>query len=605
MRVADFIFRFLHERGVDTVFMVSGGQAMFLVDAVCQNKGIRALCTHHEQSAGMAAEAYGRLTGKLGVALVTAGPGAVNVMNGVAGGWTDSAPMMILSGQSGYSFVRYQQNHPIRQYGIQGINIGPLVEKVTKYFVTVDDPAKILFYLQKAYFLAFDGRPGPVWIEVPLDVQKMEVPEGLCEEFVPPPSCFDRTQLSAQVGRVLDSIRTAKRPILLVGQGVRSAGALPEMIGVLDRVKIPVLTARLGIDLINSDHPLYVGRPGNYGDRAANFAIQNADLILVVGCRLASALVGHDPKNFGKHAKKIVVDIDGEELQKPGVEIGIKIHDDARRFFTEFLRQAATCMFPDFSLWAGRCRSWRETYQVVLDSYKKETPVNSYYFAKVLSDLATKDDVILVDTGTCFHVLCQVWQVKKGQRFLTTGGISSMGYWAAGLGACLANDRKSTIVVTGDGSLQMNIQEFATIKHNRLPVKVFIFNNNGYLLIRHTQKNFLEGRLFGEGPETGVWCPDSLKIASAYGIKGVRISSPDEVEAGIREVLQHDGPVICDVITPEWQLIVPRISSDKRADGTLVSRPYEDMFPFLDRDELRGNMIAEQEEDREAVDGRG
>jgi acetolactate synthase-1/2/3 large subunit len=570
--------------------MVSGGQAMFLVDAVARNKKLKPICTHHEQSAGMAAEAYARITGKLGIALVTAGPGSINVTNGLVGGWTDSAPMMIISGQSALSAVQYQQKTKIRQYGIQGINIKPLVESATKFFVTVDDPSKILYYMGKAYHLATTGRPGPVWIDVPLDVQRMEVPEHLLEEYVPehPKS---NTQLKKEVATVLESIQAANRPIIIAGQGVRLAKALPEFYATIEKLRIPLLTSRLGIDLIESDNELYVGRPGTYGERSANFAIQNSDLIIAVGCRLATALVGHDPKNFGKNAKKIVVDIDQEELDKPGLVIDMKINNDAKLFFHELLKQTETVKTPDYKSWIEICNNWKIKYPVVQESYKDETPVNSYVFVDALTKQATKDDMVLVDTGTCFHVAAQAWKIKKDQRFLTTGGISSMGYWVAGLGACVANNNKRTIIITGDGSLQMNIQEFATIKHHNLPIKTFIFNNNGYLLIRHTQRNFMEGRLLGEGPDSGVWCPDSLKIAEAYGIKGVRINSVDELEAKIKEVMEYDGPVICDVMTPEWQLIMPRVSSDKMPDGSLVSRAYDDMFPHLDRDELAANTV--------------
>jgi len=395
------------------------------------------------------------------------------------------------------------------------------------------------------------------------------------------------------VASIYELLAITERPIFIVGQGVRIAKAVDDLHMLLSRLRVPVLTSRLGIDIIESDNELYVGRPGNYGERSANFAVQNADAIISVGCRLATALVGHDAKNFGKHAKKIVVDIDVKELEKPGVPIDLKIHADAKLFLAEMVHQLNSAKEYDFSPWIQKCNDWKKRYPVVLKSYRYETPVNSYYFTKRLSALATKDDMILVDTGSCFHVVCQVWKIKKDQRFLTTGGLSSMGYWVAGIGACMANNRKRTIVVTGDGSLQMNIQEFATIKHNNLPIKVFIFNNNGYLLIRHTQRNFMEGRLFGEGPETGVWCPDAVKVADAYGIKGVRIDSVNGIDDKIDEVLDYDGPVICDVITPEWQLIIPRVSSEKRPDGVLVPRPYEDMYPYLDHEQLKKEMVAE------------
>ena len=598
MTIAEFIFNFLSEKQVDNVFMVSGGQAMFLDDALYRSKNINVICTHHEQAAGMAAEAYGRITGKLGVALVTAGPGSVNVISGVVGGWTDSSPMMIISGQSNSYFVDYQRKSNIRQFGIQGIDIKPLVNKITKFFVTVDDPSKILFYLQKAYYYAFSGRPGPVWIDVPLDIQSMEVPFRLLEEFIPEENNFDNFIINAEISKIVGLILESKRPIIIAGQGLRLGSAILEFNKLVEITGIPVVTSRLGIDLIDSNNRQYVGRPGNYGERAAHFAIQNSDLIISLGCRLAASLVGHNAKDFGRNAKKVVIDIDREELKKPGINIDFAINADIKIFLSEMLKQLKKVNLPDYNKWVDNCNYWKKKYPVVLESYKDDVPVNSYFFTDRLSKYSKPKDMILLDTGSCFHVVSQVWKIKKGQRFLTTGGLSSMGYWAAGLGACVANNRKRTIVITGDGSLQFNIQELATIKHNKLPIKLFIFNNNGYLLIRQTQKNFMDGRLFGESPKTGVWCPDALKIADAYEIKGVRISHPSEVDKKIEEVMEYDGPVICDVITPEWQLIIPRIASEKLPDGTLIAKPYEDMYPFLDREELRSNMIIKPEDEK-------
>lgn len=594
MTVSDYIFDFLQHSGVDTAFMVSGGQAMFLVDALGRHPDIRTICTHHEQSAGMAADAYARITGKLGVALVTAGPGSVNIINGLIGGWTDSAPMMVISGQSTSSCVDYQAKSGIRQYGIQGIYIQPFVEKATKFFVTVDDPAKIQYYMEKAFYLATHGRPGPVWVDVPLDIQRMEVPNKLLAPFHPEVNDVPPIASQDQILKTWELLKNAKRPLVIAGQGVRIAHADSHLRTLIESLKIPLITTRLGIDLIESKHPLYVGRPGNYGERAANFAVQNADFILSIGSRLATASVGHDSASFGKHAIKVVVDIDPKELGKPGVPIDLKIKGDAKSFIMSLLEIAKADEMQDTSPWVSLCTRWKRDYPVVLPEYKDEKPVNSYYFTEQLCQKTERDDVILVDTGSCFHVACQAWKVKEGQRFITTGGLSSMGYWVAGMGACAANHYRRTIVITGDGSLQMNLQEFATIKHYNLPIKVIIFNNNGYLLIRQTQRNFMEGRLFGEGPQSGVWCPDSLRIADAYGIKGVRIDSIENLDAKIDEVLNHEGPVICDVMTPEWQLLIPRVSSEKLPDGRLVSRKYEDMFPYLAKEELRHNMVSEQ-----------
>lgn len=594
MNVSEYIFDFFEKKGIDTTFMVTGGQAMWLNDAVGKNPNYEIICTHHEQSVAMAADAYGRIKNKPAIALVTAGPGSVNAMNGVVGGYTDSAPMIVISGQAALSFVEYQEETKIRQYGVQGINIKPLVESVTKYFITINNLQKVEYYLEKAFYFATTGRPGPVWIDVPLDIQRAEIDVKHQEKFVPELESEGKVTLKQAVEHAYDLLGKAKRPVFLVGQGVSLSGAREVFNELVNKARIPVITARLGIDLIESDNDLYVGRPGNYGERSANFAIQNADVIISAGCRLASSLVGHNPKQFGKNAYKFVIDIDQKELDKPGVKIDYKARIDCKDFFVELNKKLDANTLPDYEKWVQICKTWKLKYPVVQNDYSEEKLVNSYYFTDKLSEQAGPDANILVDTGSCFHVACQTWKIKKGQKYLTTGGLSSMGYWVAGIGACIANDRKNTIVITGDGSLQMNIQEFATIKHNKLPIKVFIFNNNGYLLIRHTQKNFMDNRLVGEGPSSGVWCPDSLEIAKAYGIKGVRIDSTDNIDEKIKEVLEYDGPVICDVMTPEWQLLVPRIASDKLPDGTLVSRDYEDMFPYLSPDELKANMVAEQ-----------
>ncbi len=591
MNVSEYIFEFLKGKGIDTAFLVTGGQAMHLNDALARCPEIKTMCTHHEQTCGMAADAYSRITGKLGLAVVTAGPGSINVVNGLVGGWTDSAPMMVISGQSALSCVNYQEESGIRQYGVQGIFIRPFVEKGTKYFVTVDDPAKIKYYMEKAYYMALSGRPGPVWVDVPLDIQRMEVPEHLSYGFTPDQEKYSEIDREIDIKNTWKILKAAKRPLVVAGQGIRLGDAQKELIELLESLRIPVVTTRLGIDLIESDHDLYVGRPGNYGERSANFAIQNADVILAIGSRLSTSSVGHDAKQFGRKAKKIVVDIDRKELDKPGINIDYKINDDAKLYLKALLKVVDKNEMEDTSKWVEQCKIWKETYPVVQPEYRTSNPVNSYYLTEKLCEKADNEHMILVDTGSCFHVACQTWKIKKGQRFLTTGGLSSMGYWAGALGACVANDYKKTIVITGDGSLQMNIQEFATIKHNNLPIKVFIFNNNGYLLIRQTQHNFMNDRMFGEGPTSGVWCPDSIEIAKAYGIKGVRIDDIKDLDSKLDEVLNYDGPVICDVMTPEWQLIMPRIASDKLPDGTLVSRAYDDMFPFLDREEYEKNII--------------
>jgi acetolactate synthase-1/2/3 large subunit len=593
MNVSEYIFDFFNKKGVEACFMITGGQAMYLDDAVGKNSNYSIICHHHEQACTMSAEAYGRIKNKPAIALVTAGPGSVNAMNGVVGAYTDSSPMIVVSGQANLSFVQYEEKTHIRQFGIQGINIRSMVEGLVKYFKTIDDLTKVDFYLEEAWEAATGGRPGPVWIDVPLDIQRSEVPANQVK-YMKQPMVSDSYRLEVAVGSIVNHLKNSKRPVWLVGQGVSLSGARCGFRKLAEKSCVPVITARLGIDLIESDHKLYVGRPGNYGERSANMAIQNADLIISLGCRLASSLVGHSPEQFGKHAYKIVVDIDSEELNKPGVHIDEKLRLNCKEVIDELNKRLENEQLPEYTEWVKQCNYWKKTYPVVQEEYKDEKPVNSYWFINRLSELAPSDANIMVDTGSCFHVACQTWKVKKGQQFLTTGGISSMGYWCAGIGACVANDRKDTIVITGDGSLQMNIQEFAPIHYNNLPIKTFVLNNNGYLLIRSTQRNFMEDRFVGEGPNSGVWCPELKKIAEAYEIPYFRIDNVDEIDDKVKLIFDLKGPVICEVMTPEWQALIPRITSEKMPDGRLVAHEYSDMFPFLSREEYKKNMIAEE-----------
>ncbi len=595
MNVSEFIFDYYNKKGVDSVFMVTGGQAMYLDDAVGKHPNYSIICHHHEQACTMSADAYGRIKNKPAIALVTAGPGSVNAMNGVVGAYTDSAPMIVLSGQANLSFVQYEEKTNIRQYGIQGINIRSMVEGLVKYFKTIDDVTMLEYYLEEGYLAATTGRPGPVWIDVPLDIQRAEVPVNALRKYHPNPEHDHSARLERTTDSIIEKLKNAKRPIFLVGQGVSLSGAREEFTKLAETAQIPVITARLGIDLMESDNKLYVGRPGNYGERSANLAIQNADVIVSLGCRLASSLVGHSPEQFGKNAYKIVIDIDQEELDKPGVKINEKARLDCKDVIDALNTKLEKESLPSYDSWVSICNEWKTKYPVVQPEYADQKPVNSYYFVDKLSQLAPSNANILVDTGSCFHVACQTWKVKKGQQFLTTGGLSSMGYWCAGIGACIANDREETIIITGDGSLQMNLQEFAPIHHNNLPIKTFVLNNNGYLLIRSTQRNFMEDRFVGEGPNSGVWCPDLEKVAEAYEMPFVRINSVEEIDEKVKQVFATDGPVICEVMTPEWQALVPRITSEKMPDGRLVAHEYSDMFPFLDREEYKKNMIAEQE----------
>lgn len=591
MNVSEYIFDFFNQKGVDTCFMVTGGQAMYLDDAVAKNKNYHVICHHHEQATTMCADAYGRLKLKPAIALVTTGPGSVNAINGVVGAYTDSSPMIVISGQTNLSFVKYQEKSNIRQFGVQGINIKPMVEDTVKNFITIEDILKLRYYLSEAWQSATEGRPGPVWIDVPLDVQRKEVPKDQLIKENEEDKSIDYYLLDKAVDSTINKLRVSKSPLLLAGQGISLSGSKELFNQLVEVLHIPVITSRLGIDIINSDNTYYVGRPGNYGERAANFAVQNADLIISIGSRLAAATVGRFPREFGKKAYKIVIDIDQKELDKPGVFINEKVRLDCKTFISSLLNKLSRVKLPDYDAWIKRTTEWKTNYPVVLPEYVNQKPVNSYYFIDRLSLIAPSNANVLVDTGSCFHVVAQTWKVKTGQRYITTGGLSSMGYWCAGIGSCIANECRDTIVISGDGSLQMNIQELATVRHNHLPVKLFVINNDGYLLIRAAQKNYMDGYLVGESPSTGVWCPDLEKIAAAYEIPFTRISRPEDVDSNIKQVLGTEGPVICEVMTPEWQAIAPRTSAEKLPDGKLLAHEYSDMYPFLPRDEYEAQFI--------------
>jgi len=590
MNVSEYIFDFFNQKGVDTCFMVTGGQAMYLDDAVAKNSHYHIICNHHEQASTMCADAYGRFKLKPAIALVTTGPGSVNAINGVVGAYTDSSPLIVVSGQTNFSFVKYQEKSSIRQFGVQGINIKPMVEDTVKSFITIDDVSKLRYYLTEAWQSATMGRPGPVWIDVPLDIQRREVSEDNIIEESEEDAVVDYYLLGKAVDSTINKLRVANRPLLLVGQGVSLSGAKELLVKLVEVLHVPVLTSRLGIDVINSDNIYYVGRPGNYGERAANFAVQNADLIISIGSRLAAATVGRFPREFGKNAYKIVIDIDQKELDKPGVFINEKVKLDCKTFISALLNKLTRVKLPDYSCWVRRTQEWKNKYPVVLPEYKNQEPVNSYYFVDRLSRFAPSNASVLVDTGSCFHVAAQTWRVKAGQRYITTGGLSSMGYWCAGIGSCVANEFKETIVITGDGSLQMNIQELATVRHNNIPLKIFVINNNGYLLIRSAQKNYMEGYLVGESPATGVWCPDLNKISSAYDIPFIRINKVNEVDSFIKKAFDIEGPVICEVITPEWQTIAPRTSAEKLPNGKILAHDYSDMYPFLPKEEYEAQF---------------
>lgn len=577
MTVSEYIFEFLQKKGLHTVYMVSGSSAMWLTDALKRTEKLKAVCCHHEQAAAMAAACYGRVADIPGACLVTIGPGATNALTGVAGAYVDSYPMFVLSGQASSRMVQYQAETGIRQKGTQSLNLEPLVASVVKYFAAVLDPKDIRYHMEKAYFEAMNGRKGPVWIDVPVDIQNRQIPdETAMKEFIAPEQADDDFDLT----EIMTMLKASQRPLILAGYGVRSAGAAALLKVFSEKHQIPIVTSRGGIDVIESDYPLYLGRPGSYGDRASHFALQQCDLLFVLGSRLAVSTIGYYPDRLAGRAKKIMVDIDPKELGKNDVPVDWKLCCDVQRFLGKLLAAETDIPAGDRKEWLGYCLGNKSKYPVVQETYRQEDPINSYYFTELLTDLVPENANIIVDTGSVCNIVSQTWKIKKGQNYIISGGLSSMGFWAAAIGAAALSDQ--VIALSGDGAVHMNIQELATLKYNRLPIKLFIYNNNGYLLIRHNQHNYMNDRFLGVGPDSGLAMPDFCAVAGAYGLKFVRISQREEIGAKVREVLAYDGPVVCEVMVQEFGIIAPRIASRVMPDGSLKAAEFDDLWPFLD-----------------------
>lgn len=596
LRVADYIFQTLADRGVRHVFMVTGGGAMHLNDAIGRESRIQYICNHHEQASAMAAEGYTRVTGKLGVVNVTAGPGSVNALNGVYGAFTDSIPMLVVSGQvKRETCLRtHGLTGKLRQFGDQEVDIVDMVQTMTKYAVMVAEPESIRYHLDRAIHLASVGRPGPCWLDVPVDVQGAMVDPASLRAYDPSEDAIetDAARLPEICRDIIKKISSAERPVLLAGSGIRVAGAVDVFQRVIGKLGIPVTTAWTH-DTIASSHPLFCGRPGSIGDRPGNFTVQNSDLILVIGSRLNIRQVSYNWGFFARHAFKIQVDADRAELEKPMVKIDLPVCADARLFLEEMERQlVGHTPAPAHVGWLEWCRERRRRYPV-FQPEKQTTQgkeINPYHFAHVLFQELAEDDVIACGDATATIVTFQCADVQPGQRLFSNSGAASMGHdLPSAIGAAVARGGKRVICLAGDGSLQMNIQELQTLAHHRWPIKLFVLNNGGYLSIRQTQSNFF-GLQVGATPESGVSFPDHVRLARAYGLNATRLEGPD-FASELRRVLSSPDPEVCEVMLDRSQTFEPKLTSRRLPDGRMVSSPLEDMSPFLSREELRENMI--------------
>lgn len=594
IKVSDYIVSFLENLGVEYIFLISGGGIGHLVDSVGRAKKLKYICNHHEQACSMAAEAYGRLRG-LGVCLVTTGPGGTNTLTGVAGAWLDSIPMLVVAGQVNLeATVSGSGVKGLRQLGDAEVNMVDIVKPITKYSVMVTDPHEIKYHLQKAVHLAKSGRPGPVFLEVPFNIQGSYIDPGKMKSFEPPHKEIDTLQLKTLVSKTLERLKTTERPVLLAGNGIRLAGAADDFLKLVNLIKIPVLSSFAGYDLIPSTNPFYMGRPSTYGQRAANFIIQNSDFLLSIGSRMNSRIVTHNYSAFAREAFKVVVDVDPAELQKPTVRPDIAINYDAREFIQEMIRQLKQKPLEiDVASWMQYCTRLNKKYPIVLPQYWKEKKyVNSYCFIDRLSRFLRSGEVIVLADGTACTCTYQAFKVKSGQRIILNSGCAAMGYgFPASIGACFANNKKPVICIEGDGSLQLNIQELQTVKHHKLPIKLFVYSNDGYVSVKAAQDVYTDGRHTASDAKSGVTCPDLIKVAKAYGLKAIRIRNNSEIDEKIREVLSYPGPVVCGIRMDPNQPLFPKLLPERRPDGSFLAKPLEDMYPFLRREEFLENMI--------------
>lgn len=642
-KVSNYIAEKLLESGITDVFMITGGGAMHLDDALGHQEGLHCIFNHHEQACAMAAESYARIKGRVAAVCVTTGPGGINAMTGVAGGYIDSIPMFVLSGQVRYDTTARSTGLRLRAMGDQEFDITKSVSNMTKYCEMVIDPMRIRFCMEKALYLAYAGRPGPVWLDIPLNIQAAVVETddligfdeddykaggtgwaSPCDSQIPEDSKGNgeyRENLPPKVTRetarvVIDKVRAAKRPVINAGNGIRIGGAHDVFMRVAERLQIPVVTGANSIDCIYDAHPLYIGKGGNVGDRPGNFAIQNSDLVLSLGSRLSFRQVGYRFTTWARDAYVIVNDVDAEELKKPTLHVDMPVHADVKDLLTvmeELLSeesrtedsqaekavesQAEDSQTADAQAqWLATCQGWKRDYPVVLKRHLEDgtdTEANVYAFAYEMSDRLNEGQIVVVGNGSANVVCGHANIMKKGQRFISNSGIASMGYGLpAAIGASVADPSQDVILVTGDGSIQMNIQELQTVVGRQLPIKIFIINNGGYHSIRQTQKNFFGEPLIGIGVDSGdLTFPSMEKLAWAYGFPYVSIHNNKEIGEKVEETLAIDGPVICEVFVTLDQNFEPKSAAKKLPDGTMVSPPLEDLSPFLPEEEMDRIMI--------------
>ena len=592
MRAADYIFKTLADKGVRHVFFVSGGGAMHLNDALGRESRIKYVCNLHEQACAMAAEGYARMSGQPGVINVTTGPGGTNALTGVMGAWLDSVPMLIISGQiKRETMITAYPDVKLRQLGDQEYNIVDAVRPMTKFAKTVMSVEEVPEMLEYAWQLCQSGRPGPVWIDVPLDIQSAEIEST--NVFEPVNSRTKPAPSPSQISQLVSLLQSAKRPALIVGSGVRNAKAEKLFLEVAESLNLPVLTSISGIDLMPSDHRLFFGRPGILGERPANFIMQNSDLFIVLGTRMGIRICGYAYETIARAATKVMVDVDEAELNKPTFRPDVKIHADAGEFLKAIKEKIGTADFPDYTNWLDYCRRMKAKYPVILPEHRARTDyVSSYVLPEKIVHHAPDPLTVVTSNGIAYTSTFQSIPIRKGMRMFSNEACASMGYGLpAAIGAAFADSSRTLACFEGDGSIQMNLQELQTLVNYDLPIKLFVYNNAGYLSIKTTQRAFFGGHFVGSEASSGIILPSFEKLAAAYGLPYFKLQNNQELDAKLPQVFQTPGPVLIEVMLDPFEVLGPKAASKKLPDGRMVSAPLEDMAPFLPRDEFRANML--------------
>ena len=600
MKLSDYVVRFIAEQGVRHVFLVTGGGAMHLNQSLGAQDAVEFVCNSHEQASAICAEAYAKATNHLGVCMVTTGPGGTNAVTGVAGAWLDSTPTLFISGQVKRPDRMFDgEGRPLgmRQLGVQEVDIVSIVKAITKYAVTVLDPLEIRYHLEKAVYLALHGRPGPVWIDIPLDVQAFPIEDPSTLRGFDSAELAENeggANLTEEVSQLIEKLNEAQRPLLFAGNGIRLAHAEDEFQQLRDVLRVPTVATWCAADLVPSSDPTYVGRPGAVAARGANFALQNCDFLLAIGARLDFAITGYAPQNLAREAHKVAVDIDAAELKKLHPHLQQPICADAKLFLRELLRQRDSIRPGDRSEWDSRCAAWKTRYPVITEEHRKpEGKVSIFHLAEVIGEESDKDDLLVSgSSGSGIEIFLLACPTRNGQRIYHTAGLGAMGYGLPmALAVCVGGNHRRTILVDGDGGFQFNIQELETVSRLKLPVKLFVLNNNGYASIRASQTGYFGKPSIGCDPSTGLTIPELGKVAAAYNIPSIVIPDQRNLREEVRRVLSMEGPVVVDVHVIPDEMRAPRLQSYQRPDGSMVSRPLEDMFPFLPREEFLANML--------------